>query len=145
MSVFYLKEHDTLPVLQVSLTNPDGSPHDLTGSTAWKLEIRLSDGTRLVRDMAIQGLPTAGLLRYAWVGSDWDAPSSPDADGRYAVGGLAVGPTLPLSPGDVEHRMQYEVTGPGGARLTFPNCGLNAAEAYDTLRIWADIGAGVSA
>ena len=51
------------------------------------------------------------------------------------VGGLVPGPTIPLQPTDVEHRMEYEVIG-GSSRMTFPNDG------YDVLRILADIGQG---
>lgn len=130
MGLFFLKTGDTRPVLEVGLKNPDGTPHDLTGSTSWKLHIWLSDGSKLVRDMTKVGPDVDGTLRYTWVDSDWNPVS-----GGGAVGGLVVGPTPPLAPGQVEHRMEYEVIGPA-ARLTFPNDG------YDTLRIIADIGQG---
>jgi hypothetical protein len=138
MAIFHLKRGDTLPILEVVLKNPDGSVHDLTGSSSWKLHIRLSDGTELVRDMTKQGLDTAGTLRYTWVATDWDAPVGAPA----TVGGLVAGPPLPLARGVVEHRMEYEVLGPSGGRLTFPNGGDMASQAYDTLRIWDDIGNG---
>lgn len=128
MAVFTLKQRDTRPTLQVSLKNPDGTAYSLAGSTAWKLHIWLADGSKLVRDMVKVGPDADGVLSYTWVATDWDAVS-----GGGAVGGLVVGPALPLSPGQREHRMEYEVVA-GTARQTFPNGG------YDTLRIIADIG-----
>lgn len=112
---FWLKYRDTKPDLIVYLKNPDGSAHDLTGSTGWKLHIRL-DGisTVLTKVMAIEGSPELGALRYNWASADWNA------------GGLVQG----------THRMEYEVVGPGAARLTFPNDG------YDVLRIVDDLGQG---
>lgn len=142
MEVFYLKERDTLPVLEVVLKNPDGTVFDLSGSTAWKLHIFLADGTtRLVRTMTKVGADVEGTLRYAWITSDWAVASSADADGSYQVGGLVVGPTLPLLPTQREHRMEYEVYSLS-TRLTFPNGGVSVGDAYHVLRIWNDIGQG---
>jgi len=139
MGVFHLKQRDTRPSLQVVLKNPDGTLFDHTGSSAWKLHIWLAVGSKLVRTMVrVGGAPALGdpdnrPLLYEWVSTDWDAPSSPDGNGSFTVGGLVVGPALPLTPGTREHRIEYEVTG-GAARMTFPNDG------YDTLRILQDIG-----
>jgi hypothetical protein len=123
MAVFHLKYRDTRPILDVVLKNPDGSIYNLAGSTAWKLHIRLSDGTVVTRDMVKVGADADGHLQYTWVAADWNA------------GGLVASPSLPLTPGQVEHRMEYEVVG-GTSRLTFPNDG------YDILRILDDIGQG---
>jgi len=122
-NVFYLKYRDTRPVLQVELLNPDGTPHDLSGSTNWKLHVKRPDGTVVTRTMTKVGLDTDGVLSYSWLITDWD-----DATG------LVVGPTLPFRPSSVEHTMEYEVIGPSPARMTFPNDG------YDILRIFTDIG-----
>lgn len=141
MAIFYLKYRDTRPVLRVRLLDPPDdagvrAPHDLTGTTNWRLHIHLEDGTKLIRQMAVYGDEADGIVKYEWVSTDWATKSSIDADGSYEVGGLVVGPTLPLAPGEREHRMEYEILGPGGARLTFPNDG------YDTLRILTDVGQG---
>jgi len=147
MGVFILKYRDTRPILQVTLHDPAdeddppgtlGPVHDLAGSTSWKLHIRLSDGTRLIRDMNKEGLDSAGTLSYTWVAEDWGAESGgTGVDGDpYTVGGLVAGPTLPLAVGEVEHTMEYEVIGPGDERVTFPN------GEEDVLRIRADIGQG---
>ena len=125
MAIVFLKFRDTRPILEVVLKDPDGSVHDLTNSTAWYLHIWLSDGTKLAaRTMTKFGADVNGTLRYAWVTADWD------------TGNLVVGPSLPLKPGTLEHRIEYEVVGPGTERLTFPNGD------YDTLRILTDIGQG---
>lgn len=135
--VFVLKHRDTLPALEVSLLEPDPAnpgafrAHDLTGSSAWKLHIRLNDDpdTVVTRDMTVVGNAEDGVLRYAWAADDWDE-ANPD-------GYLIAGPTPPLAPGEREHRMEYEVIGNmGAARLTFPNDG------YDVLRVVSDIGQG---
>lgn len=122
MALFQLKRGDTLPILEVELVNPDGTPHDVTGKDV-KLHIHLSDGqsygTKLERDMTIANA-AGGVVRYAWQPSDWDA------------GGLKVGPLPPLTRGDVEHRMEYEAIS-GSDRITFPSAG------FDTLRIFPDV------
>lgn len=131
--VFTLKRGDTKPPLRVVFRDPPpagsapGTPgpiHDLTGSTAWKLHIKLNNGTVLTRNLVVDGPPTGGAALYDWVSGDWDP------------GGLIVGPMPPLKPTDIEHVMEYEVLGPGSARFTFPNDG------YHILRIWQDLGQG---
>lgn len=147
MGVFVLKYRDTRPTLEVELHDPPplGSPpgtvgpvHDLTGSTGWKLFIWLADGTtKLSRVMVPDANPLLGILRYTWIATDWAIPATlPDPEGAFTVGGLVVGPSLPIGVGLREHRMEYEVVGPASARLTFPN------GSYDTLRIITDIGQG---
>lgn len=145
MGVFTLKYRDTRPILEVELHDPPplgaapgtvGPVHNLTGSTGWALFIWLADGTtKLKRTMVPDGNPLLGILRYTWVATDWDAGSVP-LDGAFTVGGLVVGPSIPLALGAREHRMECEVVGPSPARLTFPNGG------YDSLRIITDIGQG---
>ena len=112
MATFNLKRRDTRPILRVQLLNPSGSVYDLTGSTSWKLQIRLADAALMSRDMVVFGDATDGTLQYEWQASDWDAIPQ-----RTAL-----------------HRMEYEVVGPGSLRLTFPNDG------YDTLWVTEDFG-----
>lgn len=114
MNVFYLKYRDTLPVLAVTLYNPDKTIHDLTGATSVLLSIRLASGGRITRAMQIDSPPTLGTIRYQWQASDWGA------------GGLTTG----------AHLMEYEVRGVGDARLTFPN------HTSHSLVVTADIGQG---
>lgn len=131
-SVFYLKYRDTRPVLEVALKNPDGTAMDLTGSTSWKLHIKLNDGSTLMRNMVKEGADALGVLRYTWIATDWDAVSA-----GGTVGGLVVGPTKRVNGAgvNVEAHMEYEVIA-GTSRLTFPN------NDYDILRIIDDIGQG---
>lgn len=142
MGLFKLKLNDTRPILDVVLHDPApaGSPvgtlgpvHDLTGSIGWNLLLWMSDDTKLIRPMIIQGDPTLGTLRYTWVAGDW-APGS--GGPPFTAGGLFASHSLPLAPEQLEHRMEFEVIGPGAERLTFPNAG------YDTLIITTDIGQG---
>jgi hypothetical protein len=106
--------------------------HDLSGSTAWYMHIRLTDGSSLHRQMLVDGVPTLGVLRYAWLPTDWDPVSA-----GGTIGGLAPAPWR-----RVEYCMEYEVLGPGGARLTFPNGGDSLLASYDVLCITADLGDG---
>jgi hypothetical protein len=116
--VFTLKARDTRPILEVALLNPNGTAHDLTGTTAWKLHVHVSPTLIVTRDMVKQGLDTAGILRYSWVAADW-------------VNALPV----PTSDQQLDLLMEYEVI-TGTARMTFPNGG------FDTLRIRGDLGQG---
>jgi hypothetical protein len=120
---FVLKYRDTRPILEVALKNPDGTAHDLTGSTAWALHVRLPDGTTFTRSLAKQGADTAGVLRYIWQAADWVSGTSPPE------------PVLPAPAPSGRRllRMEYEVTG-GSSRMTFPNDG------YDLLEIVGDMG-----
>ena len=121
MATFSIKAGDTRPILEVVLRNPDGTVHDLTGATVFKLMVRLSPTTSFIRDMVKQGLDTAGTLRYTWVTADWDTGN---------VNGFLPEPpaTYPLS----EYPMEYEVSA-GTSKLTFPN------NSFDTLRILGDV------
>jgi len=133
MGTYYLKRGDVGPTMEVQLLDPDENAHDLsTGSPEVKLHIWLSDGTKLsARDMTISDAAN-GKVQYKWQSSDW------------AAGELVASPTPPFSPGQRDHRMEYEVLRAGAPeRLTFPNGGpQGAADAYDTLHIQDDIGEG---
>lgn len=139
MAVFELKSGNTRPILQVTLRNPDGSPADHAGATGRKLNIHLADGTKLRRDLVPVGdAPGVGQpdnrpLRYVWTPEDWGP-----VNGDGTAGGLVVGPSLPLAPGEREHRMDYDVIA-GTDVQTYPNGGTSPEEAFDTLRIWGAI------
>lgn len=115
MSKFYLKDKDTRPILQVALKNPDGTAHNVNASDneVW-LHIKLKGTTTVLsRQMEIETPSGGNVVRYEPDESDWADPNP-----------LVVG----------EHPMEYEVLGPAGARLTFPNAG------HDTLVITDDLG-----
>lgn len=121
MAVFSIKAGDTRPTLEVALKNPDGSAHDLTGSTTWKLNIKTGPSTVFVRDLVKEGLDTAGTLRYAWQASDWDPEN---------VNGFL--PTPPANYPLTQLPMEYQVSG-GSSVMTFPN------NSFDTIRILGDV------
>ncbi len=125
MGTFYLKENDTRPALSVTLLDPDEVAYDLTGATTVYLNITLSDGTQLQKEMTVDDDPTTGIVTYDWLTADWDS------------GGLVVSPPIPLPSRTNEHKMEYEVVGPTAARLTFPN-----SELGDILRITSELGQG---
>lgn len=141
---FYLKRGDTLKVLQVTLerqdpTDPDSYlAADVSAADAVSLNIILSDGTVLTREMTVSDGPN-GVVTYAWAEADFAAGSggSGTKASPYTAGGLVASPALPLADGVDEHRMEYEVLGPSTARETFPN-----NELGDVLRITDDIADG---
>ena len=114
MARFYLKYRDTRPTIEVALTDPDGTAHDLTGADSVTLHIWLrgSSSTVISRTMTINADPATGLVTYTWLATDWDT-------GKLVLG---------------THRMEYEVKGPGTERLSFPN------DTYDKLLIVTDLG-----
>jgi len=118
MGIFYLKENDTQPILEVTLKNPDLTVHDPTGSTV-TLNIWLSDGTKLTPKSMTIFNGAGGIVRYTWLTADWGST------------GLVAGPSLPLAPGVREHRMEYQVDD-GTDKITFPNNG------WDTLRVYSE-------
>ena len=91
---FYLKQHDTLPALEASLINPDGTAVDLTGA-AVKFVMTAADGTPVVDAAgAIVAPATDGKVRYDWLAEDTAVPGA--------------------------YRAEFEVTFVG-SRYTFPN------------------------
>ena len=119
MATFTIKSGDLLPVLEVVLRNPDGTVHDLTGTTTWKLHVYLGSGA-FTRDMVKEGADTDGTLRYQWQAADWTgAPKLPTPASVYH---------------SIELPMEYEVSGGISGTLTFPNSG------YDKLLIRKGIG-----
>jgi len=122
MPSFTLKAHDTLPILEVALKNPDGTAVDLTGITDLKLHVKVSPTAVFTRDLVKQGSDTDGVVRYTWVATDW-APIEP------------TDPKLPNTQGlyqTTELEMEYELN-TGSGRMTLPNSG------YDLLVILGDV------
>jgi len=115
MGKFYLKAGDTGTALQMTLKNPDGSVHDLTGEAAY-LHISLNDEvTKLTRNMTIVDAAN-GVVQYPWVAGDWGTGAD----------------KIPRAKGI--HLMEVEAL--GAKRTTFPNKG------FDSLVVEADIADG---
>ena len=118
MGIFYLKENDTEPILEVDLFNPDETPHDLTvGEPTVRVHIFLVDKTIFTREMLVL-LNPINRVQYRWTATDWDQP-----------GGLFISGA---------HLMEYEARRGATARVTFPN----GDEEFDTLYITRDIADG---
>ena len=94
MAIFDLTFGDELPILEVQLLNPDGSVHDLTGSTAWQLRVKVG-ATLVTRDMFIQGDPTLGTVRYQWQVNDEAALPRGSHPMRYRVSRGTLTQTFP--------------------------------------------------
>jgi len=128
MSIFYLKQNDTRPVLEAALANADDTPYDLTGCTI-ELIVGLNDGSVFSRAMTIYGLATGGVVRYQWTTADWDDTNT----AGFLILGSALG-VSELNSKRHAHRMEYEVTTSDSKVVTFPNDG------YDTLIITEELG-----
>lgn len=114
----YLKKRDTRPGLVATLLDVDLTAYDLTGADEAWMHVRLDDGTTFSRQMTFDADRTTGKLSYLWQATDWTT-----GDPVLYVG---------------EHRIEYEVIGPGAVRATFPNRDL--PELRHILSIGADIG-----
>jgi hypothetical protein len=70
-NTFYIKQNDTLPVIQEYLRNADGTAIDLTTiSGSPKFHMRDGAGTVKVNSNGTVISPTLGLVQYAWTGAD---------------------------------------------------------------------------
>ena len=95
--VFYIKQGDTSPYLQVTLKDGDGAVVNLTGATA-VFSMRRGGSTTVSEQSATVVSPaTAGVVRYTWGASDTATP------GMYEG--------------------EFEVTFSGGEIQTYPNAG----------------------
>ncbi len=124
--IAYLKENDT-STLTFTLLDTDGSAYDLTNTDTVYWHITRPDGVEIAgKTMTMaNGGDTSGVVTYTVLAADWNATT-----------GLVAGPAIPLTDGNVEAYFECEAVGPSLVRQTFPN------DAFDTLRITADIGTG---
>jgi hypothetical protein len=80
--IYYMKEGDRLPKLQMTFLDDDGNPISLAQIDTIKLYIAPSVGGRRIVDggtMAVVGQETDGTAEYAWEAGDTDKP------GEYKV------------------------------------------------------------
>lgn len=109
MSTFTIKQNDTSPSLQVSLTDSAGSAIDLTGATSIRFHMRLPSATAAKVDAAAAtvGASTAGVVKYDWSAGDTD------------TAGL--------------YQAEFEVTYSDSSIETFPNGGYLLVNVLDDL------------
>lgn len=92
---FHLKRNDTLPILRVFLSNPDGSVFNGAGFT---ITARMMKGDVTITRTMTAANEAGGEYTYQWVAADWN------------TGGLTLGNW------DMEYRAVAGIN-----RLTFPN------------------------
>jgi|SRR6516164_6857234 len=68
-STFFIKQNDTLPVIQEYLRNADGTAINLSGASV-AFHMMFGDGTLKVNSGAVIDNAVTGLVHYAWVGVD---------------------------------------------------------------------------
>jgi len=71
--VFYIKQNDRRPKLQVQLQNSDGTPLDLTSSANTKFTMKKQGAaTKLDNQVAAVTDAANGLVEYEWQAGDTD-------------------------------------------------------------------------
>lgn len=95
MGNFYLKKGDLVPRIRAYLQDANGAAIDLSGASVLFAMQLPGATTRKVSAAATIITPTAGVVEYAWQGTDTDTA------GFYVC--------------------EWEVTLPGGAVMTVPN------------------------
>jgi hypothetical protein len=97
MPDFYMKQHDTGPSLERTLTDAAGTAYDLTGATV-TFKMRLEGRTTAKVDAAaIVTAAATGDVRYDWVAADTDTAGYVEAE--------------------------FEAVLASGQRITYPNRG----------------------
>ena len=70
MADFTIKQGDTLPLLQATLTDENGDPMDLTDATDLKFRYRRKGSSTVVERDATIVTAASGIVRYAWQAAD---------------------------------------------------------------------------
>lgn len=81
--IFFIKQNDLLPALEVQFLKPDGVPHDLTGAAVKFLMSKRGAATPKVAAAATITDALQGKARYDWVLADVD--TSDDWLGEFQV------------------------------------------------------------
>lgn len=92
--MFYIKQNDTAPALQVTLTRPDGTAANVTGATV-DFHMRLPGATTSKVDAAGELVtPASGIVKYVWAAGDTDTPGLYHAEFQitYADGSIETFP-----------------------------------------------------
>ena len=81
---FYVKQNDTLPVLEVFLKDAYGAPVNLTGSTI-KFSMRVKPAGTVKVSLGTADIVAAGAgrVKYAWVAANTDTVN--DYEGEFQV------------------------------------------------------------
>lgn len=107
MSIFYIKENDTVPSIRATLLNGSGDVIDLINATV-NFHMRAIGGSSVIVDSAAIVVNAAGgLVQY-----DWDAADTADI-GSYQA--------------------EFEVTYSDGTIETFPSAGYIRVEIIDDI------------
>jgi hypothetical protein len=80
-NTFTLKAHDTLPIIQATLTDGTGSPPPLgtPGTAVWFIMAQV-DGPMVFRKAAVIVDVDGGVVQYRWVAADTATPGTFQAE-----------------------------------------------------------------
>jgi Rib/alpha/Esp surface antigen-like repeat protein len=76
MSTFYIKQNDTAPALQMTLTDPSNDPVDLTSAESITFHMRESGQAIKIEGEATVVDASAGTVKYDWAAGDTDTPGN---------------------------------------------------------------------
>ena len=99
MTDFHIKRGDTLPPLQMTLSDSEGVI-DLTNVTTVKLLARAPSGVIVEREFDVDSPATGGNITYEFVAEDWEADGfvpgfwTTEVELTYADGSILTIPTI---------------------------------------------------
>ena len=88
--MFYIKENDTSPVLEVTLQDSDGDAVDVTGATVRFHMRAIGSTTAKVNAAATIVTAASGVVRYTWQTGDTDTIGEFEGEFQVTFGGGAV-------------------------------------------------------
>jgi hypothetical protein len=76
MSTFYIKQNDTAPSIQMTLTDPAGDPVDLTSAASVNFHMKEAGQSIKIEGAATIVDANLGTVKYDWAAGDTDTPGT---------------------------------------------------------------------